>query len=326
MYPKTDGLIAAPFSPLRASGALASSAVAPGTVDLDVIPAYADWLRANQVIGAFICGTTGEGMSLSVAERQQLAERWMQAAGQDLRVIVHVGHNSLADCQTLAAHAQQIGAHSFACMAPFFFKPAGVEGLVEWCAAVAAAAPKLPFYYYHMPSMTGVSLPVSQFLEQAGSRIPNLVGVKYTHDDLQDFERCLHVDGGRFDLLFGRDELLHSVLKLGARGAVGSTYNFAAPVYRAVMEAFAAGDETRAAQRQQVAVRMIDALVQAGPQPIATFKWFMQHVGVDCGPPRQPLRPLTPEQAQSLQLRLEETGIYDWIGRTRDDHPGGKLS
>jgi N-acetylneuraminate lyase len=302
---KTEGLIAAPFTPLRADGSL----------NLDAVEHYARWLHQNRVVGAFICGTTGEGMSLTLDERRQLAERWVTTAPSGLRVIVHVGHNALADCQALAAHAQSIGADSIACLSPFFFKPAGVEGLVDWCEQVAAAAPRLPFYYYHMPSMTGVSVKVYEFLRLASRRIPNLAGIKFTFEDLEDFQRCLQLEDGRFDVLFGRDELLLSALKLGARGAVGSTYNYAAPLYCALIAACEQGDAAKAADLQALAVRMINAFLECGAQPIAAFKWFMGQVAVECGPVRLPLRNPSGEQIATLEAKLEASGIFEWVQR-----------
>ncbi len=304
---KTDGLVAAPFTPLRADR----------TLNLDAVDAYAHWLHKNGVVGAFICGTTGEGTSLTLDERRQLAERWVAVDPSDLRVIVHVGHTVLADCRELAAHAQTIGADGIACMAPFFFKPAGVSGLVDWCQQVAAAAQELPFYYYHIPSMTGFSADVSEFLIQAQARIPNLAGIKYTFEDLDDFQRCLHSDNGRFDVMFGRDELLLSALKLGARGAVGSTYNFAAPLYQAIIKAFDKGDHQRAAGLQALAVQMIEILAQGGGHPIATFKRFMGTVGVDCGPTRLPLLEPTQQQFNDMLKRLDGTELFQWISRGR---------
>ncbi|MBM4088798.1 MAG: dihydrodipicolinate synthetase [Planctomycetes bacterium] len=302
---KTEGLVAAPFTPLRADGA----------INLDMVEPYAHWLHRNRVVGAFVCGTTGEGMSLTVDERRQLAERWVATAPAGLRVIVHVGHTSLADCRALAAHAESIGADSIACLAPFFFRPAGVEGLVTWCEQVAAAAPKLPFYYYHMPSMTGVSVKVSEFLGFAGKRIPSLAGVKFTFEDLDDFRRSLEIEDGRFDLLFGRDELLLSALKLGARGAVGSTYNYAAPIFHALIASHQQGDEARAGQLQALAVRMIDAFLECGAQPVAAFKWFMNQTAIECGPVRLPLVAPTPDQIAALETKLEASGIFEWIAR-----------
>jgi N-acetylneuraminate lyase len=298
---KTKGLIAAPLTPMRADGSL----------HLDAVDLYARWLHRNGVVGAFICGTTGEGMSLTLEERRQHAERWMIAAPPGLRVIVHVGHNALPDCRTLAAHAESVGAGGIACMAPFFFKPAGVEALVDWCAQVAAAAPGLPFYYYHIPSMTGVSMNMSDFLAAAAKRIPNLAGIKFTFEDLEDYRRCLDFQEGRFDLLFGRDELLLSALALGARGAVGSTYNFAAPLYQALIEAYDRGDQSKAAELQALAVRMIDAFVHCGAHPVAAFKWFMGRLAVDCGPSRLPLYDPTSQQIAALECKLHAAGIFD---------------
>jgi N-acetylneuraminate lyase len=301
---KTDGLIAAPFTPMHSDC----------TVNLDAIEQYANRLLYDGVVGAFICGTTGEAMSLTIEERIQVAERWMLKAPKDLRVIVHVGHNAISDCKRLATHAQSIGADSIACMAPFFFKPNSLESLVQWCEHVASAAPNLPFYYYHIPSMTGVTIPVYDFLTVAADRIPNLVGVKFTYEDLEDFGRCLEFDNQRFDVLFGRDERLLAALDVGARGAVGSTYNFAAPLYRSLIDSFLAGDQQIATKHQALAVEMINTLVAGGSSPIATFKWFMKRIGIDCGPARLPLQNLTPKQIDTLETKMKAIGIYEAIG------------
>jgi N-acetylneuraminate lyase len=293
------GLIAAPLTPFHADGSL----------NLDPVPAYARWLHQQGVSGAFVCGTTGEGVSLTMAERLQVAEHWVRAAPAGLRVIVHVGHNALADCRQLAAHAAQIGASAVACMPPVFFKPAGVAGLVNWCAAVAAAAPGLPFYYYHIPAMTGVDLPMADFLPAASARIANFAGIKFTYEDLDDYQRCVAYADGAYAILFGRDELLLSALRIGARGAVGSTYNFAAPLYLRLIDNFVRGDAAAAEACQRQAVQMLAACCGDAWHPLAAFKWLMRAIGVDCGPPRLPIDDLTPDQQQTLAGRLRACGI-----------------
>ncbi len=300
---KTQGLVAAPFTPMRADG----------TLHLELIDAYARRLHTDGVVGAFICGTTGEGMSLSVNERRQVAERWVAAAPSGLRVMVHVGHNSPGDSQALAAHAASIGADSFATLAPSFFRSSAVDALVDWCAHVAAAAPALPFYYYHMPSMTGVTVRVIDFLRRAAPRIPNLAGVKYTFEDLDDFHRCLTFEDGRFDVLFGRDELLLSALRLGARGAVGSTYNFMPGLYRRLIACFERGDEAAARELQERAVRIIEACATTGAHPIVVFKSLMRRHGIDCGPPRLPLAAATPAQVTALAAKLAAADAAEWL-------------
>jgi N-acetylneuraminate lyase len=295
-----SGLIAAPHTPFRPNG----------TVALDVIPPQARLLAHNGVSGAFVCGTTGEGASLTSAERRQVAETWAAAKPAGLSLIVHVGHSSLGEACAFARHAQEIGADAIATIAPSFFKPPSVAELVAWCAQVAAAAPTLPFYYYHMPAMTGVTFPAADFLSAAGDRIPNLAGVKFTHENLMDFGRSTELHGGKYNLLFGRDEILLPGLALGAQGAVGSTYNFAAPLYLRIIEAFNRGDLAGARRDQSRAMEFIRVLDRHGG--LAAGKSVMKLIGVDCGPVRLPLRALTERDEASLRDGLEQVGFFEY--------------
>lgn len=301
---RLKGLVAAPFTPFKKDG----------SVDQPMIEKLAASLTANRVVGAFVCGTTGEGVSMTVAERKKVAERWQANAGSKLRVIVHVGHTSLGDCRDLAAHAQKIGVSAVGCMAPFCFKPSKAEDLVAFCAEVAAAAPDLPFYYYHIPCVTGVTVPAFDFLRAAADKIPNLAGLKFTHENLMDFASCVRFEGGRYDVLFGRDEMLLSGLASGAQGAIGSTYNYAAPVYHKIISAFARGDLAAAQEAQARANAMIAVLIRYGGMPPAG-KAFMKAIGLDCGSVRLPLRSLTTEQAEALRAEAAAVGFLEFASR-----------
>jgi N-acetylneuraminate lyase len=287
---RLTGLVAAPHSPLNADGSLNPDAVA----------AQARLLRESGTSGAFVCGTTGEAASLTVAERRTLAERWVAAADGTMPVIVHVGHNCLPDAQALARHAAEIKADAVALVAPSYFRPATLDDLIDFCAAVAAAAPSLPVYYYDIPSMTGLPIATADFLHRGRERIPNLHGVKFTNNDLVTLQECLALGG--FDVVFGYDEMLLAGLALGVRGAVGSTYNFAAPLYRKILDAFAAGDWPAAREAQRQSVRLIRTLQSFGFS--RACKAVMALVGVDCGPVRPPLRPMTPPETRELFERL----------------------
>lgn len=297
MNSQLTGLIAAPFTPLNADGSL----------NLSRIECQAQSLVQNRVSGAFVCGTTGEGLSLSTAERMLVAERWMAAAPGPLRVIVHVGHNAIAESRKLAAHAEHLKAHAIATLGPTFFPVANVAQLTEYCAQIAAAAPGLPFYYYHMPALTGVDLPMFDFLQIASRRIPNLAGIKFTHENLMDFYRCLEFEAGRFHLLFGRDEILLAALALGATGAVGSTYNYMAPLYHELISAFQAKDLDTARRCQALAIRIISIMSQHGGLPAG--KAMMKLIGLDCGPVRAPLTNLPAETLDAFTRELELAGF-----------------
>lgn len=292
-----SGLIAAPHTPFKRDGSL----------NLAVIERQAALLDHNGVAGAFVCGTTGEGSSLTTAERLKVAARWKAVKPARLALIVHVGHPSLPESILFARHAARIKADAIAAIAPSFFKPSRVEELVAYCAAIAAAAPGLPFYYYHMPAMTGVDFPAVSFLKHAATRIPTLAGIKFTHEDLMDFAAASSFAGGRYNLMFGRDEILLAGLSLGATSAVGSTYNFAAPLYRRIIRAFKTGDQAAARSGQLQAIAMIEQLNLHGG--LVAGKAAMQLIGLDCGPVRLPLRALTPEENGRLRTGLEAAGF-----------------
>ena len=303
MTERLAGLIAAPFTALCADGSL----------HLDAIEKQAASLVENGVSGAFVCGSTGESLSLTVAERMAVAERWRAVAGEALDVVIHVGHPCLADSQAMAAHAQEIGARAIAAMAPCFFKPATVDDLVAVCAEVAGAAPGLPFYFYHLPSMTGVNFPVVEVLKAASGRIPTLAGVKFTYENLMDFRQCVDLERGRFNILFGRDEILLAGLALGARGAVGTSYSFAAPLFLRIIEDFQRGDLASAQREQSRAVELVSVFLRCGG--LAACKAIMPMIGIDCGPVRLPLRNLTAEQLAGLRAELERIGFFGYSSR-----------
>ena len=308
---RLTGLIAAVFTPMRADGSLW----------LEQVPLIVDYLERAGVTGLYVCGSTGEGMSLSGEERRAVAEAYMQAGRGRLKTIVQVGHNALAEARELAAHAQEIGADAISAAAPSYFKIDSVEALADCVAEVGAGAPKLPFYYYHIPILTGVAVDMTALLPLAAARTANLVGMKYTAPTVHEFQACLELDGGRFDVVWGCDEMLLSALAVGARGAIGSTYNFAAPLYRRVMAAFAGGDLAEARRCQLLSVQMVNVLKR---YPFLTaMKQAMAMVGVDCGPCRLPQGRLDAPQEKQLKRDLDALGFFDWAAaETRDGESG----
>lgn len=277
---KTEGLIAAPFTPMDEKG----------NVVYERIEAYYDFLEKNKVVGAFINGSTGEGVSLSQHERMKITEHWTARSKQkkSVKVINLVGGTSYVECIENALHSAQNGVDAIALLAPFYFKPGNARQLAEFCARVAEAVPQLPVYFYHIPVLTGCNVSMLDFLKEAAPIIPNLAGIKYTHEDFMDFLSCIHFMDGKYEMLWGRDENLLSALVLGTRSGVGSTYNYAAPLYYKLIEAFDNGDLPLARNLQQLSINMIRLLGKYGG--ISTGKAYMKYVGFDCGEFRLPVK------------------------------------
>lgn len=296
------GLVPATFTPMHDDGSLNLTQVQP----------IVDHLMTKEVSALFVCGSTGESTALTTAERQATLAAYVTAAAGRTPVIAHVGHTSLAAARLLAAHAQQVGAAAIAALPPFYVKPTSVDVLVTCLADIAAAAPALPFYYYHIPGLTGVNLDMVEFLRQGGERIPTLAGIKYSSPTLYEFQACLDVAGGRFNMLFGVDEMLLSGLAAGAHGAVGSTFNFAAPLYQEIMRAYRAGDLATAQRWQVLPAQMVYRVVKSY-RGAAGLKAMMRFVGLDCGPVRLPQVALTPPEVESLRHDLADLDFLEWI-------------
>jgi len=297
---KLEGLVAATYTPFDRNGDLNLSAIEP----------VVDDLIESGIDGLYVCGSTGEGMSLSSDEREDVAGGYVQAAAGRVPVVIQVGHNSLAESRSLARHAQQIGADAISATCPSYFKVNDVATLVQCMADLAGAAPELPFYYYHMPSLTGSTLDMVAFLAQGSDRIANLVGLKYTDTKLFEFQECLELDAGRFDVVWGCDEMLLGALATGARGAIGSTYNVAAPLYQLLMTAFFAGDLAEARRFQSLSVRMIRTLGRFPFHP--AMKSVLRTRGHDLGGCRLPLGCISDADSAALQAELAAIGFHDW--------------
>lgn len=290
---KIKGLIAAPYTPFDKRGNLNKA----------IIGEYAHYLKCSGVRGVFVNGTTSEGVSLTIKERIDCAEEWVKHQDEKFAVIVHVGHNSVTECKQLAAHAQDCGANAVGFLALNFFKPQDLQTLVSLNAMIAEAAADLPFYYYHMPAMTGVNFPMAEFLSLAEGQIPNLAGLKFTHEDLMDMRLCLEYGNRKYDVLHGRDEILTCGLILGAKGAIGSTYNYIAPLFNRIIEAYNRTDLQQADELQLKAIRFIRILHRYGGA-VKAGKSIMRLAGLDFGAPRAPVVGLTSEEEAELRKEL----------------------
>ncbi|MBE9463627.1 dihydrodipicolinate synthase family protein [Dyadobacter subterraneus] len=302
------GLIAAPFTPMNQNGSL----------NLNLIPDYYHFLKQNNISGAFICGSTGEGVSLTLTEKKQVAQAWAYCAKDDkeFTTMPLLGGTCIADCIELAQHARQIGLDAVSFTSPFYFKPANVEMLAECIIAIAETVPDMPFYYYHIPVLTGVGFAMFDLLKVIDGRISNFAGIKYTHEDFMDFQSCLNYKNGKYDMLWGRDENMLSALAVGAKGAVGSTFNYAAPLYHELIESFQQNDMEKAGSLQQKSIDMIRLLGKYGG--ISIGKAYMKLVGMDCGQFRLPVKNMSTSQFEDFQ---SDVASLDFDSFKSNHHP-----
>nr|XP_044614355.1 N-acetylneuraminate lyase isoform X3 [Equus asinus] len=325
---KLQGLVAATITPMTEHG----------EINFSVIGQYVDYLVEEQgVKNIFVNGTTGEGLSLSISERRRVAEEWVTKGRNKMdayqpccflrdllsaydsacslwldQIVIHVGALSLKESQELAQHAAEIGADGIAVIAPFFLKPWNKDVLINFLKEVAAAAPALPFYYYHIPALTGVKIRAEEVLGGIQEKIPTFQGLKFSDTDLLDFGQCVDQNRQRqFAFLFGVDEQLLSALVMGATGAVGrmccflsSTYNYLGKKTNQMLEAFERKDFSSALNHQFCIQRFINFVVKLG-FGVSQTKAIMTLVsGIPMGPPRLPLQKASREFTDNAEAKL----------------------
>ena len=298
---KIIGLIDAPFTPFHKNG----------EVNLEPIGAYAAMLAKNGLKGVFINGSSGEGYMLTEEERMQLAERWMEVAPKDFKVIVHVGSCCVKASRMLAAHAQKIGAWGIGAMAPPFPKIGRIEELVEYCEEIASGAPGLPFYYYHIPAFNGAFLPMVELLKAVDGRIPNFAGIKYTFESIYEYNQCRLYKDGKFDMLHGQDEtILPSLAMGGAQGGIGGTTNYNGRCLTGIIEAWKAGDIDKARKLQNFAQEVINVICHYRGN-IVGGKRIMKLMGLDLGKNRTPFQNMTDEEEARMKAELEAIDFFN---------------
>lgn len=293
------GLVAAPHTPfvdVQGQG---------GAMDLGVVPAQAAQLARDGVHAVFVAGATGEGASLGVDEKRDLFEAWSEAGpAAGLRVIAQVGGESLRDAAGLAEFAAGLaGVEALGAISPCFYRPASAEVVARSIGEVAAAAGETALYYYDIPALTGLPFSGRELARAFGEHAPALRGIKCSRYEGWHVQDYLSAHGGRYDVLCGTDEALLSALSLGVKGAVGSTYNFAAPLFTRIMEAHGAREMERARALQQVSVDLVQALASFGY--LGAARRTMARLGVPVGPPRLPNVGLDDAAASHLDAALD---------------------
>uniref|UniRef100_A0A667XUX0 N-acetylneuraminate lyase n=1 Tax=Myripristis murdjan TaxID=586833 RepID=A0A667XUX0_9TELE len=285
---KVSGIVAATFTPFNPDGHINPAVIGP----------YVDYLTKKQgVTNVFVNGTTGESVSLSMEERKVLAEVWCrEGKGKLDQLIVHVGCMSLKDTQELARHAEEIGADGIAVISPSFFKPSTADALREYLKQVAKVAPTLPFYYYHIPAMTGINVNARDVVEGIEQLIPSFRGLKFSGTDLMDFGQCVRLSQPNWSLLYGVDEQLLAGLAMGAEGAVGSTFNYMGCHTKQLITAFKAGDLSQCRSTVICCVLLLFTGFNLG----VNKQLMIEVSGLSLGPPRLPLLQCPADNSQAI--------------------------
>jgi 4-hydroxy-tetrahydrodipicolinate synthase len=281
---------------------MATPFAADGSLDLDACRALARHLVEHGSEGLVLAGTTGEGPTLTDAEKVALFEAVLDEVGADARVIANTGTYDTAHSVHLTRDALRLGVHGFLAVTPYYNKPP-TEGLARHFAAIADAADGLPVIIYNIPQRVILNLEPG-LIARLARESANVIAVKQATTDLEQARAIL---AAGLVLYAGNDDLLAPFLELGGSGGICVASHLVGSDMLRMCELAEAGDfdGVRALDRELSPV--FDALaVTTNPIPL---KAALELLGLRAGAPRLPLVEATDEQCAVLRSALAARGL-----------------
>jgi 4-hydroxy-tetrahydrodipicolinate synthase len=270
------GVIVPLVTPFKAGG---------DEIDEGAMSALCDWLIGKGVHGLMPCGTTGEGPLLSTNERKRLLEVVITAGRGRTPVIAHVGAATTRESIELAKHASATGIAAISVVTPYFF-PVSQSAMAEHFCRVAEAVPDTAVYLYNIPSRT-----INNFTragaELVVARCPNVLGIKDSSNSLESITSFMGLNGGKFQVTCGNDNLFFEALKVGAVASVSGNGNVYPEIVVEMYNAFLRGDLAAAAHQQHL-LDIVRNLLRNGTD-LSLLKRGVDYRGIKGGAVRPPL-------------------------------------
>jgi 2-dehydro-3-deoxy-D-pentonate aldolase len=278
-------------------------------LDLAGLERLIDHMRAGEVHGIFILGTSGEGPHLSYRLRRELIDRVCWQVNHRVPVLVGITDTSLVEAHAMAAHAANAGAAAVVSAPPYYF-PETQEEIARFVEQLLEGLP-LPLLLYNMPRMTKVQFAPETLRRLA--QIEKIVGIKDSSGDANYFESLLPLKRQRPDwsILVGPEHLLPATLRMGGDGGVNGGANFAPRLLVSLFEAFTRGDLEAATrlEKKLLTLNRIYTLGRDASSPIKAMKCACSLLGLCGDRMTDPFEPFGEKERQGVRAALQEAGV-----------------
>lgn len=274
-----------------------------GEVDYDVFGKLIDWQIDSGIDALVICGTTGEGSTLSDQEHRQCIRFAVERAAGRTPIIAGTGSNDTAYAISLTKYSCDVGADAMLVVTPYYNK-ATQRGLVESFYAIADASTK-PLIVYNVPSRTGCAIQPQTYVKLAEHE--NIRAIKEANGDLSSIVETQSLLKGKLDIYSGNDDLIVPTLAMGGAGCISVLSNLMPQKTREICTRFWNGDVSGAAQLQCEYLPLIQALFsEVNPIPV---KAAMAAMGYGEDSLRLPLTCMEDAKRAVLMARMREQGL-----------------
>lgn len=290
--PIFEGMASAIITPLNEKG-----------IDYELFAKLIEWQIAEGIDGLVVCGTTGEGSTLTDEEHKSAIEFMVKQVAGRVPVIAGTGSNDTAYAVELTKHASLMGVDGVLTVTPYYNK-ATQKGLIKSFTQIADAS-SVPVILYNVPSRTGVNIAPKTVLEL--SKHPNINAIKEASGDISQIAEIAHLCGDNINIYSGNDDQVVPILSLGGKGCISVLSNLLPKETSEMCRLFREGDVKAAARLQLKYIPLINALFsEVNPIPV---KAAMAKMGFCEDYLRLPLTPMEDATRENLYLQMKNAGI-----------------
>ena len=283
--------------------ALVTPMLADGSVNYEKLKELVDFQVDSGTDAIIVCGTTGESSTLDEKEHLETIRVVIDHVNGRIPVIAGTGSNDTAFAITLTRDAANLGADGILSVTPYYNKTSQA-GLIAHFTAIADAV-DCPMILYNVPSRTGTAFQTATYAALA--KHPNIVGIKEANANLSMMARTMAACGEDLDIYSGNAAAVVPCLSLGGAGVISVLSNVAPKIVHKMCYDFFEGRVKEAAALQVGYAELIAALFSdVNPIPV---KEAMNLMGMDVGPCRLPLVPMSVDARNNLKARLAEKGL-----------------
>ena len=273
------------------------------SVDYPALGRLLDFQLEGGADAIIVCGTTGEAVTMSYAERMRAIETVVRHVDGRVPVIAGTGSNSTENAITLSKDAVLAGVDGLLVVTPFYNK-ATQRGLIRHYTAVADAVTR-PVILYHVPSRTGVRCTAETYAALA--KHPNIAGVKEAGGDLALVQKTRELCPEDFYIWSGNDDETAPIMLFGGKGVISVAANVMPREMHELTAACLRGDFTAAGRMQLRLRKLCEALFwEVNPIPVKTALAMMGYCQEVF---RSPMCEMEPENRERLRTVLAEYGL-----------------
>lgn len=272
-------------------------------INFERFGALIDWQIEAGIDALVICGTTGEGSTLTDDEHREAIRYAVERTGKRVPVIAGTGSNDTAYAIELTEYSCSVGADAMLVVTPYYNK-ATQKGLVKMFSKIADSSDK-PVILYNVPSRTGVNIEPRTYLELSDH--PMIYAIKEANGNISKIVETAALVGDKLDIYSGNDDQIIPIMSLGGKGVISVLSNLIPAETHELCARFLSGDIAGSAAMQYKYLPLINALFsEVNPIPV---KAAMSRMGFCENYLRLPLTAMEDAAREILFAEMAKIGL-----------------